>query len=73
MLKLDCEGAEYGIIQRLYETGLLTHIDIILAETHDGKENVIKTILKENEWLYFDNYVGDFAQLGFLYAVNTRI
>lgn len=70
VLKLDCEGAEYDIVRRLDETGLLEKVDIILAETHDGKENILKGILKKNHFIYFDNYMGDFEQLGFLYAVK---
>ncbi|SHE33297.1 FkbM family methyltransferase [Schwartzia succinivorans] len=72
VLKLDCEGAEYSIMRRLDESGLLAKIDMILAETHDGKENMLKEILKDNNFIYFDNYAGDYEQLGFLYAVKNR-
>lgn len=72
VLKLDCEGAEYAIMHRLDETGLLAQVDIILAETHDGKENILKELLKKNRFIYFDNYMGDYEQIGFLYAVKIK-
>lgn len=34
LAKIDCEGAEYEIIERLAETGQLRALDAILMETH---------------------------------------
>ena len=34
MLKLDCEGSEFPIIESLHSTGLLKEIDVLLLEWH---------------------------------------
>ena len=34
MLKLDCEGSEFPIIENLHSTGLLNEIDVLLLEWH---------------------------------------
>lgn len=34
MLKLDCEGSEFPIIENLHSTGLLKEIDVLLLEWH---------------------------------------
>ena len=73
VLKIDCEGSEYPIFQELKEKGILENIYMILMETHDGRENEIKQVLKDQGFLYFDNYVGGFPKLGFLYAINPAI
>lgn len=69
VMKVDCEGEEYNIFKSL-EANVLKHIDIILCETHDGRENELKTILDDMEFWYFDNYIGN--KLGFIYAVNMN-
>lgn len=71
-VKMDCEGAEYDIFQRLEDRNLLKEIRLIMIETHDGRENEIKAILKKNGWAYFDNYVGDYPKISYMYAVNVH-
>lgn len=40
LLKLDCEGSEYDIIENLDKSGLLSKIDVIIGEWHFiGKRN----------------------------------
>lgn len=46
---------------------------MILMETHDGRENEIKKILEDQGFVYFDNYIGGFMKLGFMYAVNLKV
>lgn len=70
ILKIDCEGSEYPIFKDLDEAGILKDIHMILMETHDGRENEIKAILRKENFIYFDNYAGGATQLGFLYAVK---
>ena len=71
VLKVDCEGAEYSIFENLFATGVLDKIYMILMETHDGRENEIKSLLAQSGFIYFDNYVGYHSKLSFIYAVNT--
>lgn len=72
VLKVDCEGSEYPIFKDLKEKDLLKDIYMILMETHDGRENEIKKILEDQGFIYFDNYIGGFSKLGFMYAVNPE-
>jgi FkbM family methyltransferase len=46
LLKLDIEGAEVPIIERLLDTGMVTRVDCIFAETHERivPELVTRTI-----------------------------
>jgi FkbM family methyltransferase len=36
LLKLDIEGSEVSILERLFDTGVAARIDCIFAETHEG-------------------------------------
>lgn len=50
VLKIDCEGEEYNIIDRLNEYGYLTRISALLIEWHHkGPDSLVKT-LKENNF-----------------------
>lgn len=71
VLKVDCEGSEYSIFENLFETRVLNKIYMILMETHDGRENKIKSYLDKSGFVYFDNYVGYYPKLSFIFAVNT--
>jgi FkbM family methyltransferase len=43
LLKLDIEGAEIAVINRLIDTGAVNLIDLIAAETHEGMITDLKT------------------------------
>lgn len=48
VLKMDCEGEEYGIIEILSERGLLPRIDFVMLEWHyHGKERILSILEKE--------------------------
>jgi len=52
ILKLDCEGAEYGIIQCLSEKDMLRKFRVVMMEIHyDGTER-IENILDKNGFRY---------------------
>lgn len=53
LLKIDCEGGEYSIIERIYETGIINSIDIIIMEWH-GLEflKLIKCFKNFNTYYY---------------------
>lgn len=43
ILKMDCEGEEYGIIKDLYDTGLLSKFSFIMLEWHyKGNEELLR-------------------------------
>lgn len=41
ILKIDCEGAEYGIFEDLRQRNLVNSFDIIIGEAHHGMERLI--------------------------------
>jgi FkbM family methyltransferase len=48
IVKIDVEGAEYPIINKIIDAGLHHHIGVILVETHDDK---IPELKKETDVL----------------------
>jgi FkbM family methyltransferase len=70
-LKIDCEGAEYGIIEDLNEADLLRYISIICLEWHFKSPESLIEILKNNGFVVF-NHVKAENELGNIRAVNTR-
>jgi len=72
-LKIDCEGAEYEIIESLDEQYLTNNIDKICLEYHLNKNGEINTILNKLKKCGFDvNFeYGDYQindELGIIYA-----
>ena len=72
-LKIDCEGAEYDIIESLDENYLTNNIQKICLEYHfnkDGKINTILNKLKKCNFIvnfeYGDYQIND--ELGIIYA-----
>lgn len=70
--KIDCEGAEYGILDRLTSTGLLKNIDIVMMEWHlKGADPLVKNLNAAGFECFnlrpFDKYQGKY---GFIYAVR---
>lgn len=67
VLKVDCEGAEYGIINRLAEANILSCFKIIFLEWHEqGPLSLVKT-LKTFGFACFYNYSFD-QKVGMIYA-----
>lgn len=48
VMKIDCEGAEYEILQDLKESGLLSKIDVIFGEWHDNGKRMLLELLQED-------------------------
>lgn len=47
VLKMDCEGEEYGIIELLNREGILQEIDFMMLEWHyQGKESILRELSK---------------------------
>jgi len=56
VLKMDCEGAEYEIMEDLQENNLLEKIDIIMVEWHDhGALNLEKQLVNNNFTIFSRN------------------
>ena len=66
VLKIDCEGAEYEIIQKLSDTNLLSDIDILLIEWHDKGAKVLEGILIANDFRIISRYLTSIT--GMIYA-----
>lgn len=47
LVKIDCEGAEYEIIQRLHETNCLQYADVFIIEWHEkGPAEIAETLVQ---------------------------
>jgi hypothetical protein len=44
VVKLDAEGAEFEIVNRLYEAGLLAKIDLLLMEWHTRPDKTLEDL-----------------------------
>ncbi|MDI5950703.1 FkbM family methyltransferase [Flavobacterium yafengii] len=66
VLKIDCEGAEYEIIQELSDTNLLADIDILLIEWHDKGSKMLEDILIANNFRIISRHLTSIT--GMIYA-----
>lgn len=66
VLKIDCEGAEYEILQKLDESRILTQIDVLLIEWHDRGSETLEKILIENNFRVVSRYLTSIS--GMIYA-----
>lgn len=71
VLKMDCEGEEYQIMDRLDEEHLLDRIKIIMMEYHYGGEKKLTETLRKNHYSYWVFPHADQAGGGEIYAVRT--
>lgn len=71
ILKLDCEGAEYEIMDDLVESNTLSKVDIIIMEWHyKGKENLIKDLVNHNFVVFAPDKTMNVV-MGMIYAVKV--
>ena len=70
VIKMDCEGGEYEIIQDLASSNLLSSIDILMLEWHDKGPDTIAYYMKKNNFTFFTRYLG--SRAGMIYAVNRK-
>lgn len=66
VLKIDCEGAEYEILQKLDESRMLTQIDVLLIEWHDRGSVTLENILITNNFRVVSRYLTSIS--GMIYA-----
>ena len=69
VIKLDCEGEEYRIVEELNNTGLLKKIDFIMMEWHyEGNKRILEC-LKESGFSYWHSYKS--SKMGQVYAYRS--
>ncbi|MFV7236083.1 FkbM family methyltransferase [Flavobacterium sp. ZB4R12] len=66
VLKIDCEGAEYEIMQKLNDTNLLVDIDVLLIEWHDKGAKILEDILIKNNFRIISRFLTSIT--GMIYA-----
>ena len=77
LLKMDCEGSEFAIIDRLFELGLLRQIDILVAEWHKwwskekSQADIIDKLLASGHTV-FDRTRVDNDATGMIFSVRVR-
>jgi len=69
-VKIDCEGGEYAIIDRLAESGLLKEIDVIAIEFHFHGPDALTSTLKENKFDFF--VLNPESEIGMIYAFKEK-
>lgn len=70
VIKMDCEGGEYEIMNDLDNSGLLKDIDIMMLEWHDRGASEIEEILIKNNFTIFSRTLSDNA--GLIHACKSR-
>jgi FkbM family methyltransferase len=69
VLKIDCEGSEYEIIEKLNETSILSDIDVLLIEWHDKGPKIIEDKLVENNFRVVSRVLTSIS--GMIYAFKN--
>ncbi|NNC50944.1 MAG: FkbM family methyltransferase [Flaviramulus sp.] len=70
VIKMDCEGGEYEILENLYKTGTINNIDILLLEWHDKGSQIIEEIMINSGFDYFSKSFDNFS--GMIYAFKKK-
>lgn len=68
VLKMDCEGSEYELFEKLDKDNLFKKINIIMLEWHYKGPDDLEKILKKNDFSYFSLRKDETH--GSIYAVN---
>jgi FkbM family methyltransferase len=66
VLKIDCEGAEYEIIQKLSDSNVLSDIDILMIERHDKGAKILEDLLIANDFRVVSRHLTSIT--GMIYA-----
>jgi len=66
VFKIDCEGAEYEILEKLSELNLLADVDVLLIEWHDKGAKILEDLLLKNNFRIISRYLTSIT--GMIYA-----
>ena len=66
VFKIDCEGAEYEIVQKLNDANLLKDIDVLLIEWHDKVAKILEEVLVANNFRVISRHLTSIT--GMIYA-----
>lgn len=70
VIKMDCEGSEYGLVEKLHTSGLLKKVSILMLEWHYNGSRPIEKKLEDNNFAWFS--FGKSEMLGTIYAINKE-
>lgn len=70
IVKCDCEGAEFGIFERLSEKNIINRIDVVMMEYHFEKPDGLVNILTENNFAVQTKIGSSKSKTGYIYAVR---
>lgn len=68
IMKLDCEGSEYAIMQNLFANNLLTSFKLILIEWHQQGPDLLLALLRQSGFVSF--YQQTSLNVGMIYAAR---
>ena len=71
VVKIDCEGAEYEILKDLFQSGLLSQIDVVMMEWHNDGATILTQYLRECGFDIFSFYSSN-PELGGVYAIRRN-
>jgi FkbM family methyltransferase len=66
VLKIDCEGAEYEIVQKLNDANLLKDVEMLLIEWHDKGAKLLEDLLIANNFRVVSRHLTSIT--GMIYA-----
>ncbi len=71
-MKMDCEGAEYEIINNLSESGLLKCVSALMVEWHDVGSDPLIQVLLRNGFVVLEGRESTDKRTGLIYAMRAQ-
>jgi hypothetical protein len=68
--KIDCEGAEYGILKQLSDKNLLKEFELIMMEWHNEGPVELVEILKKNGFISYSFWPNN-NDIGMIYSFRS--